>query len=283
MENAGLKLEKQTLWVFRADLQSLLPGAEGLISLLVDPIDKALLDAAPRLKVISNYAAGLDNIDLPACTQRKIPVGHTPGILTEATADLTMALLLAAARGLPQAALDAREGRWKSWTPDGWLGYDLDGATLGIIGMGKIGSAVATRAAGFGLRILYTNPEPDKQIEATTGARRVDLETLLIQSDFISLHVPLTPLTRGMINRDTISKMKKTAILINAARGAVIDMNALADALGSGRLAAAALDVTDPEPLQPDHRLYSLPNCLIRSAYWISHIWHSPKNGGTCL
>jgi len=244
-------------------IKSLLREADGLICMLVDPINAALLDQMPRLKVISNYAAGLDNIDLAECTRRGIPVGHTPGILTEATADLTMALLLAAGRGLFPAAADARAGRWKTWAPAGWLGKDLQGAVLGIVGMGQIGSAVARRAASFGLRIIYVSQQTNPEVESQAGARQVSLDELLAMSDFVSLHVPLTPQTRSMINHTALASMKKGAVLINTSRGPVVDLEALAQALETGQLSAAALDVTDPEPLPPDHRLFALPTCLI--------------------
>lgn len=244
-------------------LMRLLPEARGLICLLTDRIDEGVLAKASHLKVVSNYAAGLDNIDLPACTRRGIPVGHTPGILTAATADLTMALLLAAGRGLFPAASDARQGIWKTWEPAGWLGTDLEGACLGIVGLGHIGSAVARRAAGFGLRIIYINSEPVPELENTLNMHMVEFSQLLVESDFISLHVPLTPQTRHLFDRQAFRLMKKTAILVNTARGAIIVMDDLAEALQNGWIAGAALDVTDPEPLPPDHILYSLPNCLI--------------------
>jgi len=245
------------------ELEERLPDAAGLFSLLTIPVTEDLLTKAPNLKVVSNMAVGYDNIDITACTQRGIPVGNTPGVLTEGTADLTMALLLAAARKLPQASQDAREGRWTTWSPTGWLGVDLNGATLGIVGMGKIGTAVARRAHAFGLRLVYTDTKPQPALEAELGATKLSLETLLWESDFVSLHVPLTDETRYMINAEALQFMKKTAILINAARGAVVDSKALFRALSEGWIAAAALDVTDPEPLSPDDPLYTLPNCLI--------------------
>ena len=204
-------------------------------------------------------AVGVDNIDVSTCTQRCIPVGNTPGVLTEGTADLTMALLLSAARGLPQASLDAREGRWKTWSPTGWLGMDLSGATLGIAGMGKIGGAVAERAAGFGMHMLYCDPDTYQD----TLAEKCSFEEILRQSDFISLHVPLNAETRHLMSRKAFELMKPGAILVNASRGAVVDTDALYEALRDRRIAGAALDVTDPEPLPPDHPLYALPNCLI--------------------
>lgn len=226
-------------------------------------MDEALLQEAPRLRVVSNMAVGVDNIDLAACTRRGIPVGNTPGVLTEATADLTMALLLAAARRLPESSRDAREGRWTTWSPTGWLGADLQGATLGIVGMGKIGQAVAARARGFGLRLLYADRHARPEAEESLGANRVELADLLKHSDFVSLHVPLTSETRHLVNEKTLRAMKRTALLVNTARGGVVDTAALVRALGEGWIGGAALDVTDPEPLAPNHPLYSFPNCLI--------------------
>lgn len=244
-------------------LRERLAEAEGLFTLLTVKVDQALLSEAPRLRVVSNMAVGVDNIDLEACTQRGIPVGNTPGVLTDGTADLAMALLLAIARRLPEASLDAKEGRWKTWSPTGWLGADLRGATLGIVGLGKIGQAVAERAGGFGLRLIYTETQPNPQAGQRLGAAFVTLPELLQQSDFVSLHVPLTEDTRRLIDEAALQLMKPTAILVNTSRGPVVDTAALLRALRAGWIRAAALDVTDPEPLPPDHPLYSLPNCLI--------------------
>ena len=241
------------------ELEARLGYAEGLFCLLTVKVNESLLARAPRLRVVSNMAVGYDNIDVAACTRRGIPVGNTPGVLTEATADLTLALLLAAARQIPLSSRDAREGRWQTWSPTGWLGMDLQGATLGLVGMGKIGQAVATRAAAFGLRIVYHS----RSDRGLPGWQRLELDDLLAQSDFVSLHVPLTAQTRGLINNSTLRKMKPTALLINAARGPVVDTAALLQALQEGWIAGAALDVTDPEPLPTEHPLYSLPNCLI--------------------
>lgn len=245
------------------ELQAILGEAEGILTLLTDRIDRALLDRAPRLKVVSNMAVGFDNIDLADCTRRGIPVGNTPGGLTDATADMTMTLLLAVSRQLVIAAEDARNGKWHTWMPAGWLGADLNGATLGIIGFGRIGKAVAARAKGFGMKIVYTNLVRETEMETTLGARAVDLEELLRISDFITLHVPLTPDTRLMIRTETLEKMKPTAYLVNIARGGVVHTEDLYKALKEGWIAGAALDVTDPEPLPAKHPLYSLPNCLI--------------------
>ena len=245
------------------ELLARLGEAEGLFTLLTVRVDEALLQKAPRLRVVSNMAVGVDNVDLAACTRRGIPVGHTPGVLTEATADLALALLLAAARRLPESSRDAREGRWTTWSPTGWLGADLPGATLGIVGMGKIGQAVATRARGFGLRILYADRNARPEVETNLDAQRVELIDLLRQSDFVSLHVPLMAETRHLINESALRAMRRTAILINTARGGVVDTAALCRALNEGWIGGAALDVTDPEPLPPDHPLYAFPNCLI--------------------
>ena len=254
------------------ELEAHLAEAQGIYTLLTIQIDERLLRLAPNLRVVSNMAVGVDNVDLPACTRRGIPVGNTPGVLTEGTADLAMALLLAAARRLPESSEDARQGLWKTWSPAGWLGADLYGATLGIVGMGKIGSAVAERAQAFGLRLVYTNPDPRPEVEDRLGAVRLPVEDLLSQSDFVSLHVPLTSQTRGLIGETALRRMKPEAILINTSRGPVVDTGALVEALSSGWIAAAALDVTDPEPLPPEHPLYGLRNCLITphigSATW---------------
>jgi glyoxylate reductase len=245
------------------ELEAHLGETQGLFTLLTIPVREELLDKAPLLKVVSNMAVGVDNVDLAACTQRGIPVGNTPGVLTEGTADLTMALVLSAARGLPQASLDAKEGRWKTWSPAGWLGADLFGATLGIVGMGKIGRAVAYRAKAFDLDLIYHDPQPQPEVEDNLKAVYLPLEELLRQSDFVSLHTPLTPATRGLIGERALRLMKPTAILVNTSRGPVVDTSALLRALVEGWIAGAALDVTDPEPLPPEHPLYRLSNCLI--------------------
>ena len=241
------------------ELEAYLAEADGLFCLLTIPVRKELLDRMPRLRVVSNMAVGVDNVDVAECTRRGIPVGNTPGVLTDATADLTMSLLLAAARRLPESARDAREGRWLTWSPAGWLGADLRGATLGIVGMGKIGRAVAERARGFGMKIVYTDNGPCSD----APGEFLGLDDLLRTSDIVSLHCPLTPQTRGLINESALQKMKPTAILVNAARGPVVDTAALTRALSRGQIGGVALDVTDPEPLPPDHPLYQLPNCFI--------------------
>lgn len=236
-----------------------LSGVEGVLALLTDKIDAAVLDASPRLRVVSNMAVGVDNVDLAAATARKIPVGNTPGILTDATADMAFALMMAAARRIPEGQAYVRAGRWKTWGPQLLLGADFSGATLGLIGFGRIGQAVARRAQGFGLHVIYHDPDA----QPAYGATAVALDELLRTSDLISLHVPLTSETHHMINSSTLSAMKPSAVLVNTSRGPVVDPDALYMALQTHQIFAAALDVTEPEPLPPDHPLLELPNCLI--------------------
>lgn len=237
--------------------------ADGLLCLLTDQIDAPLMDKAPRLKVISNCAVGYDNIDVPAATQRGIAVGNTPGVLTETTADFAFALLLAAARRVVEGERYTRAGQWKTWGLTVLLGHDVFGATLGLIGLGRIGTAVAKRARGFEMRVLYSDLQRRPEIEAQLGITYADLDTLVSQADFISIHTPLTDTTRHLVNADLLRKMKKTAILVNTARGPVVDQAALYVALRDGIIAGAALDVTDPEPLPPDDPLLTLDNCII--------------------
>lgn len=232
------------------ELREVCADAEGLLCLLTERIDAALLDAAPRLRVISNYAVGSDNVDLAAAAARGIPVGVTPDVLTEATADLAFALLLAAARRIPEGYAAVREGEWRTWEPRGWLGHDVHGATLAIVGPGRIGDAVARRAHGFDMRIV-------------TIGRDDDLHAALAAADFVSLHTPLSPATRHLIDERALRAMRPTAVLVNTARGPIVDQTALRRALEDGWIAAAALDVTDPEPLPPDDPLLGAPNLLV--------------------
>ncbi len=236
---------------------------DGLLCLLTDPIDAEVIAAGARLRVISQMAVGVDNIDLKAATARGIPVGHTPGVLTEATADFTFALLMAAARRVPEGVDYVRAGKWRTWEPMGLLGMDIWQATLGIIGLGRIGAAVARRARGFAMRILYYDPARRPDLEAELGVEYAELDDLLAQSDFVTLHCPLNAETYHLIDERALRRMKPTAILINAARGPVVDTAALVRALSEGWIRAAALDVTDPEPIPPDHPLVSLPNCVV--------------------
>ncbi|MEA2360073.1 MAG: glyoxylate reductase [Solirubrobacteraceae bacterium] len=232
------------------ELRSRVAEAEGLLALLTDRVDEELLNAAPRLRAIANYAVGFDNIDVEAVGRRGIPVGVTPDVLTDATADLAWAIMLAVARRLPEARDAVLGGAWRTWDPNGWLGVDVHGATLAVVGAGRIGRAVARRATGFDMEVL-------------TLRRGDDLHAALERADFVSLHVPLTPETRHLIDAQALARMKPTAILVNTARGAIVDQDALAAALHEGRLGGAALDVTDPEPLPADHPLLRAPNLLV--------------------
>ncbi len=235
-------------------------GADGLLCLLTDKIDGDLMDAiGPQLKIISNFAVGVDNIDVSAATARGIPVGNTPGVLTDATADQAFALMMSAGRRINEAERFLRAGNWVTWQPSLLLGADFAGATLGIIGFGRIGQAVAKRAQGFDMRVLYYSPNA----QPAYGAQPVDLDTLVRESDFISVHVPLKPETRHLVNADFLAKMKPNAVLVNTARGGVLDQTALYNALKSNQIFAAALDVTDPEPLPMDSPLLELENCVI--------------------
>jgi glyoxylate reductase len=226
---------------------------EGLLSLLSDRIDGDLLDHAPHLRAISNYAVGYDNVDLDATRKRGIPVGHTPDVLTDATADLAFALLLAVARKLPEGIDEVRSGESLTWEPAHNLGRDVHGATLGVVGFGRIGRAVAQRASGFEMEVMHTDSRSDENA----------LDDLLARSDFVTLHTPLTPATRHLIDGGALQKMKDTAILINTARGGLVDQEALRRALVDGVIGGAGLDVTDPEPLPPDDPLLTAPNLIV--------------------
>lgn len=258
--------------------------ADAVLSMVTDRFDAAAIEALPDLSAISNFAVGVDNIDLAAATRAGIAVGHTPGILTETTADLAFAMLMAAARRIAEADRYVRGGRWRTWGPKVMLGRDIYGATLGIVGWGAIGQAVARRAAGFGMRVLYVSGShhadsgsaseaqartrdqasaPSGINEPVPAPEAVSLPRLLAESDFVSLHVPLTDTTRHLIGAHELAQMKRTAVLINTARGPVIDQAALAAALRAGRLGGAALDVTAPEPIASDDPLLRMPNVLI--------------------
>ncbi len=238
-------------------------GVDGLVSLLTDKIDSEVMDAAgPQLKVISNQAVGFDNIEVAAATQRGIPVGNTPDVLTDATADFSFALMMSASRRIVEGERYVRAGKWKTWSPSLLLGVDFKGATLGLVGFGRIGKAMARRAAGFDMRVIYYDPletRPPAGIKAT----HVDMDTLLEESDFISLHTPLTADTRHLIDAAALAKMKPTSVLVNTSRGPVVDLDALYHALNEHRIFAAGLDVTEPEPLPMDHPLLTLDNALI--------------------
>lgn len=249
----------------REELLRRVAGVDGLLSLLTDRVDEELLDAAgPQLKVVSNFAVGFDNIDVPALTRRKVPAGNTPGVLTETTADLAFALLMAAARRIPEGVDYVRAGQWRTWGPMVLMGVDVHGATLGIVGFGRIGREMARRGRGFGMRVLYHDVHPaTAEEEAELGATRVGMDELLRASDFVSLHTNLTPETHHLIDAAALRAMKPSAVLVNTSRGPVVDPDALSEALRSGEIFAAGLDVTDPEPLPADHPLVGLPNCVV--------------------
>jgi glyoxylate reductase len=237
----------------RDELLARAPELDGLLSLLTDPVDAELIAAAPRLRAISNYAVGVDNIDLEAAAARGIQVGNTPDVLTDTTADLAVALMLGISRHLVEGDAYVRRGEWRTWETGLLLGHDLHGSTVGIVGFGRIGRAVAGRLEGFGCEILHTS----------RSGGGVPLEELLERSDFVSVHAPLTPETRGLIGEAALARMKPTAYLVNTARGPIVDSEALRRALHAGGIAGAALDVTDPEPLPGGHPLLDPPNLLV--------------------
>jgi len=250
-----------------SELRSALADADAVLSMVTDKIDARMIASAPRLRIISNLAVGVDNIDVEAATRAGIAVGHTPGVLTEATADLAFGLLMTTARRIAEADRHVRAGKWRTWGPMTMLGRDVHSSTLGLIGFGAIGQAMARRAMGFGMRVLYLKhrsgkrkPKLDARLAGATG---VSLSRLLSQSDYVSIHVPLTPKTRRMIGAREFALMKPGAILINTSRGLVVDQAAMVAALKSGRLAGAGLDVTDPEPIARRDPLLRLDNVVI--------------------
>ncbi|AEV16662.1 Glycerate dehydrogenase/glyoxylate reductase [Thermus sp. CCB_US3_UF1] len=259
LRERGLEVEvHQGLFLPREELLRKVQGVVGLIPTVEDRVDAEVMDrAGPGLRVIACYSVGVDHVDLEAAKARGIRVTHTPGVLTEATADLTLALLLAVARRLVEGVEHAREGRWQAWHPELLLGLDLGGLTLGIVGMGRIGQAVAQRAQAFGMRVVYHSRTPKP-----LPYPHLALEALLAQADVVSLHAPLTPETHRLMNRERLFAMKPGSILLNTARGGLVDTEALVEAL-EGHLFGAGLDVTDPEPLPPGHPLYALKNAVI--------------------
>ncbi len=239
-------------------------GIDALLCMLTDSIDANLINAMdPHVKVISQMAVGFDNIDIHAATARGIPIGNTPGVLTDTTADFAWALLMAAARRVVESDKFTRAGKWKTWGPTDFLGPDVTGATLGIIGFGRIGQGLAKRAQGFDMRILYFDKQRQLEAEHKFRARYVDLNTLLRESDFVSLHTTLSQETYHLMDDARLKMMKPSGILINTARGPVVDPHALYRALSSGTIAYAALDVTEPEPIKPDDPLLTLDNIII--------------------
>jgi lactate dehydrogenase-like 2-hydroxyacid dehydrogenase len=248
----------------RATLLEWIAGVDGLYCLLTEAVNSELLDAAgPSLRVVSTMSVGYDHIDVAACAARNVAVGNTPGVLTDTTADLAVTLLLATARRIPEAVEAVKKGEWTTWKPEWMAGRDLFGSTVGIVGLGRIGAAVARRLTGFGCRLLYSDARPMPEVAREFNAAYVDFDTLLAESDFVTLHCPLTPETHHLMNDAAFAKMKRDAILINTSRGPVVDQEALYRALTSGKIAAAGLDVTVPEPLPADHPLVKLTNCVI--------------------
>jgi len=237
--------------------------AYALWTMLSDNIDRTLIESLPNLKVISNFAVGYNNIDIEAAKDRSIVVTNTPGVLTETTADLAFALLLATARRIPEVEQEIRSGNWDSWSPMQYTGMDVFGATLGIVGMGRIGEAVARRAKGFDMNVLYHNRSRKLDAEETYGFTYAELDELLKQSDFVILLTPLTPETKGLIGERELNMMKETAAIINVARGGIVDEQALYEALSSKKIWAAGLDVFEQEPVPVDHPLLTLPNVTV--------------------
>ncbi len=261
-------IDQVTVWegdgvMPREQMLARVSDATAIYCMLTDRIDRELLAAAPELRAVSNMAVGVDNVDLVACTEAGIPVGHTPGVLTEATADMAFALLLAAARRVGEGMDLVRADQWGEWRPDLLLGQEVYGTTLGIIGMGRIGTAVARRALGFGMSIIYAGPSSKPDVEQELGAVRHDLSGVLTLADHVILTASLNAGTHRLINRQSFRLMRPTATFVNISRGPLVDTAALAEALEAGIIAAAGLDVTDPEPLRADHPLARLPNCMI--------------------
>jgi len=262
--------EQCDVWAWREDricppevLRQHVGDAEGLLVTSFDPVDEALLDAAPRLRVVSNYAVGVDNIDLPACTARGIPAGNTPGVVTEATADMAFALMLALSRRIKEADTFVKSRQWKTWSPFLMISNDVYGKTLGIVGMGRIGQAIARRAVGFEMRLLYHTRNRRPEAEERYGCTHVSYEALLRQSDIVVTIVPLTDATYHLVDAAAFARMKESALLVNVARGGVVDPKALYEALASKRIRGAALDVTEPEPIAPDDPLLTCDNLLV--------------------
>lgn len=262
-ELADMELWEEELPPPHDVLLSHVRDADGVVSLLTDRMDAHLMDASPKLKVISNMAVGFDNVDTPAATARGIPVGNTPGELTDTTADMAFTLLMATARRVQEAVDYVRAGQWKTWGPMLLMGHDVHGATLGIIGFGRIGQGMAARSAGFGMKVLYYDVNRRKDLEASLGVTYADLVVLLRESDFITIHTDLNESTRHLLDAAAFAKMKRNAIVVNTARGPIVDPEALFEALSSGKIAGAGLDVTEPEPIPMDSPLLRLPNCLI--------------------
>jgi glyoxylate reductase len=265
--------EQEEIPVPRDILEKEIQDVDGLFCLLTESIDQPLLNQATKLKIISNMAVGYNNIDVSAATEKGIMVTNTPGVLTETTADLTFALLMATARRIVESSNYLRAGKWKTWSPMQLTGQDIYGATLGIVGLGRIGEALAKRARGFDMNILYHNRSRKVEAEEQLGIQYVDKKTLLRVSDFVCVLTPYTPETRNFIDKAELSLMKPTAILINTARGGIVNEDALLHALKDGDIWAAGLDVFEEEPIRIDHPLLELPNVIS-----LPHIGSASKN-----
>lgn len=259
----NVKVWPEQLPPSREKLFELAEGCDAVVSTLNDRIDPEFLDANPSLKVVSNFAVGYDNIDVDACTERGVAVCITPDVLTDTTADFAFALLMAVARRVSESHQSIPRGEWKTWEPLGYLGQDIHGSTLGIVGMGRIGTAMAKRAAGFDMKVIYSDQFRNERAEQELGVEHVDFDDLLSRSDFISVHVPLTPETKGLFGANEFKKMKDSAVLINTARGPVVDTDALVVALNNNTIWGAGLDVTDPEPLPAEHPLLKIDRAVV--------------------
>ncbi len=260
----------------RPELLQQVAGRDGVLCLLTDKIDAEVFDAAPGVKGFANYAVGYDNIDVKEATRRKIPVSNTPGVLTDATAEMAWALLFAVARRVVESDAVMRSGQWQGWGPLQFIGGDISGKTLGIVGSGRIGMAMALKSRGFEMNVLYVDEFANETLEKHVHAQKVDFETLLAQSDFISIHVPLMPATRHLFGMREFRKMKPTAYLINTARGPVVNEVELVEALKTGVIAGAGLDVYEFEPRMAEG-LQGLPNVVI--APHTASATHSSRNG----
>jgi len=261
-QDCNLTLHQEDRPMTRAELLAAAAGKDGVLCLLTDKINAELFDAAPSVRGYANYAVGYDNMDVAEATRRRIALSNTPDVLTDATADMAWALLFVTARRVVESDTLMRTGTWEGWGPLQFIGGDITGATLGVVGAGRIGTAMALKSSGFRMKLLYTDARPNKQLEDQSGASFVSFDELLRQSDYVSIHVPLLPETRHMFNYDALCKMKRSACLINTARGAIIDEAALVRALREGIIAGAGLDVYEKEPAMADG-LASLPNVVI--------------------
>lgn len=248
----------------RDELLARVKGVHGILCMLTDKVDQELLDAAgSQLRVVSTMSVGFDHVDTALLKERGIRLGYTPDVLTDSVADTTIALMLAAARRIPESITAAKDGEWGTWAPYWLTGQDLSRSTVGIIGLGAIGAEVAKRLKGFGCALLYSSRTRKEQLEEDLNLRYVSQDELLSQSDFVSIHSALTPETTGLCDESFFAQMKPTAVFVNTSRGGLVDQEALFSALSQGKIYAAGLDVTSPEPLSVDHPLFSLKNCVI--------------------